>query len=113
MHNYTGFQSAYGLPVVQTVLKGGTGAATGLLGVGLIQSGIVSTVKAETGLGVVGLAVVFGYAQYVFTRLVDQQAQKVLKSASSRNAPGTTPEVAAGADAPDLLTTDPGNSEFL
>jgi hypothetical protein len=109
MHNYTGFQSAYGLPVVQTLLKSGTGAATALLGVGLVQSGIISTVKAETGMGVFGLAVVFGYAQYLFTRLVDQQAQKVLKSASSRNAPGTTPEVAPGADVPDLLTTAPGD----
>jgi hypothetical protein len=113
MHNYSGFQSLYGLPVVQTILKGGTGAATALLGVGLIQSGIVTTVKAETSLGVFGLAVVFGYAQYLFTRLVDQQAQKVLKSASSRNSPGTTPEVAPGDDAPELLTTDAADGEAM
>ncbi|MGH8917844.1 MAG: hypothetical protein ACRD0H_05805, partial [Actinomycetes bacterium] len=107
LRNYSGFQSAYGLPVVQTFLKGTTGAATGLLGVALIQSGFISTIKAETRLGVIGLAVVFGYAQYLFTRLVDQQAQTVLKSASSRNAPGTVPQVAAGADTPMLLTTHP------
>jgi hypothetical protein len=111
LSNYSGFQSTYGLPLVQAFLKGGTGAATGLLGVALVQSGIVSSVKAVPDSGVFAIAVVFGYAQYLFTRLVDRQAKTVLDSASSRNDPSTTPKVPAGADSPPLLTTQPNASK--
>lgn len=106
LSNYNGFQSSYGLPFVQAFLKGGTGAATGLLGVLLVQSGIVSTLKPQPGGGVFAVAVIFGYTQYLFTRLVDQQAKAVLTSASSRNDPSATPQVPAGSDTPTLLTTD-------
>jgi len=114
LRNYTGFQFTYGLPFVQTFLKGSTGAATGLLGVLLIQSGIISSLKPQTGGAVFATAIVFGSAQYLFTRLVDQQAKSILDSAGSRNDPATKPQVPAGAITPKLVTTpdsqDPGVS---
>ena len=107
LNNYSGFQSTYGLPLVQAFLKGGTGAATGLLGVLLFQSELVSslTPQAKTP-GVFAVAIVFGYAQYLFTRLVDNQAKTVLTSASSRNDPNTTPQLPAAGGSSDLLTTE-------
>jgi len=105
LNNYSGFQSTYGLPLVQAFLKGGTGAATGLLGVVLFQSGFISSLQPQPGNGVFAVAVVFGYAQYLFTRVVDQQARAVLISASSRNDPGSRRQVQALADTPPLLTT--------
>jgi hypothetical protein len=105
LQNYTGFQFTYGLPFVQAFLKGTTGAATGLLGVLLVQSGIVSSLKPHTGGAVFATAIVFGSAQYLFTRIVDQQAKSILGQAGSRNDPGTNPQVPAGARTPVLQTT--------
>jgi hypothetical protein len=105
LSNYSGFQSSYGLPLVQVFLKGSAGAATGLLGVLLVQSGIVSSFRPQTKSGVFAVAIFFGYTQYLFTRLVDQQAQAVLNAASSRNQPSTTPKAPSGSDSLPLLTT--------
>ena len=105
LRNYSGFQSTYGLPMVQAFLKGGSGAATGLFGVLLVQSGVITALKAQASAGLFAYAVIFGYAQYLFTRLVDQQAKAVLSSASSRNDPATTPQVPAETDQAGLLTT--------
>jgi len=105
LRSYSGFQATYGLPLVQAFLKGTAGAATGLLGVLLTQSGIVTSLKPEPGARVFAVAVVFGYGQYLFTRLVDQQAKTVLTSAGTRNDPGTTTHVPAGDAPPSMLTT--------
>jgi len=105
LRNYTGFQYAYGLPFVQAFLKGTTGAATGLFGVLLVRSAVIGSLTLKPGASTFVVAVVFGYAQYLFTRLVDQQANSVLKSAGSRSDPGITPSVPLGGDAPVLLTT--------
>ena len=105
LRNYSGFQYAYGLPFVQAFLKGTTGAATGLFGVLLVRSAILGSLTLKPGANTFVVAVVFGYAQYLFTRLVDQQANAVLKSAGSRSDPGITPSVPPGGDAPVLLTT--------
>lgn len=104
LRNYSGFQSTYGLPFVQAFLKGTAGAATGLLGVLLAQSGVVSSLKQERGAGVFAIAIIFGYSQVLFTRLVDQQAKTLLTSAASRNDPGATGQVTAFA-MPTMLTT--------
>jgi IPT/TIG domain len=106
LKNYTGFQYSYGLPFVQAFLKGTTGAATGLFGVVLVRSGITSSLSLKPGASTFAVAIVFGYAQYLFTRLVDQQANAALKSAGSRSDPSITPEVPPGGDAPELLTTN-------
>ena len=106
LKNYTGFQYGYGLPFVQAVLKAAAGAATGLFGVILARSGISGSLTLQPGAGTFAVAIVFGYAQYLFTRLVDQQANTVLESAGSRSDPGITPAMPAGGAAPVLLTTN-------
>lgn len=105
LKSYLGFQDTYGLPLVQALLKASTGAATGLFGVLLVQSGLITALKPQTGGGVFAIAIIFGYAQYLFTRLVDGQANAVLTSAGSRNEPNTTPQTAPGTMPPTLLTT--------
>ena len=95
LKSYIGFQYTYGLPSVQAFLKGTTGAATGLFGVIFVQAGIISFVKSDSNGSLFAVAIIFGYAQYLFTRLVDQQANKVLTSASSHNDPGTVAKLPA------------------
>jgi hypothetical protein len=102
---YTGFQNSYGLPLVQAVIKAVTGAATGLLGVLLVQSGLLATLRGQYGGRVYAVAIVFGYGQYLFTRLIDRQARDVLTAAGSRNDPAAVPSVPPGAPVPALVTT--------
>jgi hypothetical protein len=107
LRSYTGFQFTYGLPFVQAWLKGGAGAATGLMGVLLVQSGVISSLKPQSGGGVLATAIIFGSAQYLFTRLVDQHAQGILQSGGSPNDPSTDPQTPTGVTPPDLTTTSP------
>jgi hypothetical protein len=104
LKSYIGFQYTYGLPFVQAFLKGTSGAATGLFGVVFVQAGIISFVKTDSNGALFAVAIIFGYAQYLFTRLVDQQANKVLSSTSSHNDPGTVAKLPA-TTVSTLLTT--------
>jgi IPT/TIG domain len=72
----------------------------------LARAGITGTLTLKPGAGTFVVAVVFGYAQYLFTRLVDRQANAALKSAGSRSDPSITPTVPPGSDAPVLITTN-------
>jgi len=105
---YTGFQYSYGLPLVQALIKAVTGAATGLLGVLLVQSGLLGVLRGQYGGRVYAVAIVVGYAQYLFTRFIDRQARDVLTAAGSRNDPAAVPAVPPGAPVPALVTTRAG-----
>ena len=91
LKSYTGHRHSYGLPLVQTLLKGSAGAATGLLGVLLAGSGLVSSLTLHTEPQIFTVALIFGCAQYLFTRLIDRQARDMLNSAGSRGDRGLTP----------------------
>jgi hypothetical protein len=67
--------------------------------------GVSQAPEARGGARVFAVAVVFGYGQYLFTRLVDQQAKTGLTSAGTRNDPGTTTHVPVGDAPPSMLTT--------
>jgi hypothetical protein len=95
LKNYIGYRHTYGLPVVQALLKGSAGAATGLLGVLLAGSGLVNSLTLRPGAQIFAVALIFGYAQYLFTRLLDRQAKDILAGAGSRSDPSVTPQVPA------------------
>jgi hypothetical protein len=64
-----------------TVLKLPTGAITALLGLLLVRGQFVPGLTAlDTSAQILAWALIFGYAQQLFTRLVDQQGQTVLDS---------------------------------
>ncbi len=57
------------------------GAVTGFLGLLLMRGEFVPGLSAlDTSAQILAWALVFGYAQQLFTRLVDQQGQTVLNS---------------------------------
>jgi hypothetical protein len=74
----------YSLGVALALLKLPTGAITAFLGLLLIRSGFVPGLTAlDTSAQIIAWAIILGYSQQIFTRLVDQQAQNVLQEAES------------------------------
>jgi hypothetical protein len=74
-----GSSERYGLPVALAALKLPTGAITAFLGLLLMRGQFVPGLSAlDTSAQILAWALVFGYAQQLFTRLVDQQGQTVL-----------------------------------
>jgi hypothetical protein len=69
----------YGLPVALAVLKLPTGALTAFVGLLLMRGQFVPGLSAlDTAAQILAWAALFGYAQQLFTRLVDQQANAVM-----------------------------------
>jgi hypothetical protein len=76
-----GSSERYGLPVALAALKLPTGAVTAFLGLMLMRGQFVPGLSAlDTSAQILAWALVFGYAQQLFTRLVDRQGQTVLDS---------------------------------
>ncbi len=76
-----GSSEPYGVPIAIAVLKLPTGAVTAVLGLVLMRGGFVPGLSAlDSSAQILAWAAIFGYAQQLFTRLVDQQAHTVLDS---------------------------------
>jgi hypothetical protein len=89
-----GSSERYGLPVALAALKLPTGAITAFLGLLLMRGQFVPGLSAlDTSAQILAWALVFGYAQQLFTRLVDQQGQTVLDNVrgADRTQPSPTP----------------------
>jgi hypothetical protein len=85
-----GSSERYGLPVALAALKLPTGAITAFLGLLLMRGQFVPGLTAlDTSAQILAWALLFGYAQQVFTRLADQQGQNVLNSVRGANRPQT------------------------
>ncbi|MGV0741133.1 hypothetical protein [Mycolicibacterium sp. XJ870] len=79
-----GSSERYGIPVALAALKLPTGALTAILGLLLMRGQFVPGLNAlDTPAQILAWALVFGYAQQIFTRLIDQQGQTVLNSVRS------------------------------
>jgi len=89
-----GSSERYGVPLALAALKLPTGAVTAFLGLLLMRGQFVPGLSAlDTSAQILAWALVFGYAQQLFTRLVDQQGQTVLNSVrgASKVPAGSTP----------------------
>jgi hypothetical protein len=79
-----GSSERHGIPVAMALLKLPTGAITAFLGLLLMRGQFVPGLSAlDTSAQILAWALVFGYAQQLFTRLVDKQGQSVLDSVKS------------------------------
>jgi hypothetical protein len=77
-----GTSTPYGVPFAVAVLKLPSGALTAALGLLLMRADFVPGLSAlDSPAQIIGWAIIFGYAQQLFTRLVDQRAQTVLDGA--------------------------------
>ena len=87
-----GSSERYGLSVSLAALKLPTGAITAFLGLLLMRGQFVPGLSAlDTSAQILAWALVFGYAQQLFTRLLDQQGQTVLESVRDADRPQPGP----------------------
>lgn len=74
-----GTATPYNVPVALALLKLPTGALTAVLGLLLMRGAFVPGLSAlDSSAQIIGWAIIFGYSQQIFTRLVDRQGQAVL-----------------------------------
>lgn len=87
-----GTSTPYSLPVALAVLKLPTGALTAVVGLVLMRGGFVPGLSAlDSSAQILAWAAVFGYAQQLVTRFVDQQAHAVLDDVGGQGAAGDRP----------------------
>jgi hypothetical protein len=80
----------YSLPVALAVLKLPSGALTAVVGLLLMRGEFVPGLSAlDTPAQILAWAVLFGYAQQLFTQFVDQRAQGLLDQVSKQDTPAT------------------------
>lgn len=89
LRHIRGTSTPYSLPVALTLLKLPSGALTAVLGLLLMRGAFVPGLSAlDSDAQIISWAIVFGYAQQLFTRLVDDQASTVLDQVGGRGAAG-------------------------
>lgn len=113
IRNLRGTSTPYDLPVALALLKVPSGALTAFIAMIAIHGDFVPGLSAlDSQEQILAYALVFGYAQQLVTRLIDQQAQNVLNSVASKDPsvarPATvlpTPALSPGLNAE---SADPG-----
>jgi hypothetical protein len=73
----------YSLSVAQGLLKIAFGAITAMLGIIILSTQATASGILGSQAGLLATAVVFGYSQQLFTRLIDRQASDLLNNAAS------------------------------
>ena len=83
-----GTSTPFDIPVALAILKLPTGALTALLGLLLMRGQFVPGLSnLDTSAQIVAWALVFGYAQQLFTRMVDERGQAVLAAVAAPRTP--------------------------
>jgi xanthosine utilization system XapX-like protein len=84
IRNIQGGPDYYGIVLALVALKFPAGAITALLGVVLIGAGFVPNIDTlDSSAQIIAWAIAFGYAQQMFTGIVDRQARTVLEQSSA------------------------------
>ena len=95
LRNLRGTTLPYSLPVALAVLKLPTGALTAVVGLLLMRGEFVPGLSAlDSPAQILAWAILFGYSQQLFTRFVDERAQRIMSQVSGQEQPrGALPRV--------------------
>jgi hypothetical protein len=100
IRNLKGTGTPYDVPVALAMLKGPLGAFTAVVGLVAIQGDFVPGLSVlDSQEQILAYALILGFGQQVFTRLLDQKAQTLLSGLPARDAT-TRPEPAARPSSP-------------
>lgn len=91
INRFAGYTDPHGLPLYQALLRIPMAAATSLLGIVLLQSGVLDALEPQPSGAVLAYAVLFGYAQEPLLRLIDRRAGEVLGPARGKDDPAAHP----------------------
>jgi hypothetical protein len=92
LRSIQGTSTPYSLPVALAVLKLPSGALTAVLGLLLMRGGFIPGLSAlDSSAQIIAWAIVFGYAQQLLTRFLDQQANAVLENVGNPASPRLAP----------------------
>jgi len=92
IRNLKGTTSPYDVPVALALLKVPLGAFTAILALVAIRADFVPGLSSlDSQEQILAYALVFGFAQQLFTRLLDQQAQTLLENLPSKDAADEPP----------------------
>jgi hypothetical protein len=84
-----GTSTPYAVPVALILLKLPAGALTAVLGLLFMRGGFVPGLTAlDSSAQILAWAIIFGYAQQVFTRLVDNRGQALLEDVAGHGPAG-------------------------
>jgi hypothetical protein len=86
----------YSLSGYQAMLRLPMSGAVALLGIVLLQSNIIASLKPVHGLELYAYAIFFGYAQEPLLRMIDKRAATVMEPARSTNDPAGSANKSAG-----------------
>jgi hypothetical protein len=85
------FERFYGLPLAQSILKLPAGAASALVGILLVQHGLLGSIGPLSWDTVLAYALVFGVAQVAVTKQIDSRAGDLLGDANAKSPISTPP----------------------
>ena len=92
LRDMRGTSTPYGVPVSLILLKLPAGALTAVLGLLFMRGGFVPGLTAlDSSAQILAWAIVFGYSQQLFTRLIDSQGNDLLHDVAGRGAAGDRP----------------------
>ena len=92
IRNIRGTSTPYDIPIALAALKVPTGALTAAAGLLLLRGQFVPGLSAlDSQEQILAYALVLGYAQQIFTRLVDRQAQSILDNVPSKETGAVQP----------------------
>jgi hypothetical protein len=84
-----GSSTPYKVPLALILLKLPTGALTAVIGILFMRGGFVPGLTAlDSSAQIIAWAVIFGYGQQAFTRLIDSQGQDLLQDVAGHGAAG-------------------------
>jgi hypothetical protein len=93
IRNLQGSSTPYDVPVVLSLLKLPSGALSALVGLLFVRGGFVPGLsQLDSQPQILAYAFLFGIAQQIVTRLVDQQAQDILAKVPSKEPTSAKPE---------------------
>jgi len=109
IRNIRGTSTPYDIPIALAALKVPTGALTAVAGLLLLRGQFVPGLSAlDSQEQILAYALVLGYAQQLFTRLIDRRAQSILDNVPSKETGGMQPMSAPG---PTTAATPPAQWE--
>jgi hypothetical protein len=87
INRFSGYTDPHGLPLYQALLRIPMAAAVSVVGIVLLQSGIIDGLEPQPPDKLAAYAVLFGYAQEPLLRMIDRRAGEVLGPARGKDDP--------------------------